>query len=185
MSSTIKPWPVVSSRTEIKTRIFNLRTDLARNPRSGLEGRFHVLESPDWVNVIAITPEQKIVLIRQYRFGTKSVSLEIPGGLISPGENPKETAVRELEEETGYRPGRIELIGKVRPNPAILDNTCYTVLIEEAEPTGEMDLEPGEDISVELKPLDEMADLIKRGEIDHALVLNAFFWYFLPHLRTV
>ena len=186
MTATIKPWPVLSSQKEIETRIFTLRTDTARNPRNGAEHPFHVLESPDWVNIIALTPAQKIVLIRQYRFGTQEVSLEIPGGLIDPGETPRDAAVRELREETGFAPPspeRIREIGRVRPNPAFLDNTCHTFLIEDVAPLGQTRLEGGEDISVEVRPVGELPTLISQGLIDHALVLNAFFWFLMPRLR--
>jgi len=186
MTATIKPWPVLTSQKEMETRIFTLRTDTARNPRNGSEHSFHVLESPDWVNIIALTPAQEIVLIRQYRFGSQEVSLEIPGGLIDPGETPNEAALRELREETGFAPPspeNIQEIGLVRPNPAILNNTCYTFLVEDAAPSGQLSLEDGEAISVELRPVGELPALISQGLIDHALVLNALFWYLMPRLR--
>jgi len=186
MTAIIKPWPVLASQKEIETRIFTLRTDTARNPRNGSEHSFHVLESPDWVNIIALTPAQEIVLIRQYRFGSQEVSLEIPGGLIDPGETPSEAALRELREETGFAPPSpvgIREIGRVRPNPAILDNTCYTFLVEDAVSLSQVSLESGEAISLELRPVKELPDLISQGLIDHALVLNALSWYLMPRLR--
>jgi len=183
MSPEIKPWPVVSSNRVISTRIFDLRTDRALNPRTGRAHDFTVLESTDWVNVIALTPAREMVLIRQYRFGTGQVTLEIPGGLIDPGDTPAGAAVRELQEETGFRPGRVREIGRVRPNPAFLNNTCYTFLVEDALRDGPARLEPAEDIAVELAPLEAIPELVRSGRIDHALVLNAFFWLLLADLR--
>lgn len=186
MTVTIKPWPIISSQKRIETPIFTLRTDTARNPRNGSEHSFHVLESPDWVNIVALTPESEIVLIRQYRFGSQMVSLEIPGGLIDPGEMPSEAALRELREETGFAPASpvgIQEIGRVRPNPAFLNNTCYTFLVEGAVPSAQVRLETGESISLELHPVGQLPGLISQGLIDHALVLNALFWFLTPRLR--
>ncbi len=174
----VEPWPVIDSRTEVSTRIFSLRTDIARNPRNGLTHPFHILESPDWVNVIALTKAEEMVLIRQYRFGTREVTLEIPGGLIELGDTPQQAACRELREETGFVGGRAREIGRVKPNPAFLTNTCYTYLIEGVEPGERRHLDPAEDIAVELRPVADIPKLVASGEIDHALVLNAFFWFF-------
>ncbi len=174
-----KPWPRLSSRLELKTRIFELRTDTVLHPLTGGEHHFHVLESPDWVNVVAVTAAREMVLIRQYRHGTKEITLEIPGGLIEPGDTPQEAALRELREETGFGPGRVRQIGWVRPNPAFLDNTCYTFIVEEAVPIGPPCLEADEDISVELRPIGDFKTLIDQGQITHSLVLNAFLWFWL------
>ncbi len=177
------PWPVISSETTAETRIFKLRTDLAKSPRTGKIHPFQILESPDWVNIVAITPQQELVLIRQYRFGTGEVTLEIPGGLIDPGDTPESAALRELREETGYMPGAkngrpmVRRIGRMRPNPAFMNNTCYTYLVEEAVQKGSQEQDPAEDISVELHPVGDIPDLIKSGQIDHGIVLNALQWW--------
>jgi len=175
------PWPVVSSKMELATRIFKLRTDTARHPKTGRLHPFHILESPDWVNVVALTPDREMVLIRQYRMGTGEVTLEIPGGLIEPGDTPAEAALRELKEETGFIPGPSSppprRIGLVKPNPAFLDNTCYTYLVEEVVPGGGQEMDPAEDIAVDLVPASELSGLVAGGRIDHGLVLNALYWW--------
>ena len=175
------PWPVISSKVELTTRIFNLRTDKARNPRTGQLHPFHILESPDWVNVIALTRSEEIVLIRQYRIGTGEVTLEIPGGLIEPGDTPAGAALRELKEETGFIPGPAapppRRIGSVKPNPAFLDNTCHTFLVEDVVPGGLQEMDPAEDITVELVPVPDLPGLVAGGRIDHGLVLNALYWW--------
>ena len=184
MSETPRPWPILARRVDFSTRIFQVTTQTARNPRNGRERDFVVLDSPDWVNVVALTPRQEVVLIRQYRFGTGEVALEIPGGLIDPGDTPQGAAVRELMEETGYAPGRVSLLGRLRPNPAFLNNTLYTYLVEDAVRAGEPRLDPGEDIGVELFPAADIPGLVASGRINHALVLNALFWWRCPEFRT-
>ncbi len=178
-----RPWPVVSTEITAETRIFRLRTDYAESPRNGRVYPFQVLESPDWVNIVALTPDEEIVLIRQYRFGSGEVTLEVPGGLIDPGDTPESAALRELKEETGYIPGTrngrplIRRIGRMRPNPAFMTNTCYTYLVEEAVFSGSRNQDPAEDIVVELHKVGEIPELIESGRIDHGIVLNALQWW--------
>ena len=92
------------------------------HPRTGATKRFSLIEAVDWVNVIALTPDQQVVLIRQFRVGANEVCLEIPGGMVDPGETPAEAAARELAEETGYTAPRWHQLGRVSPNPAIMTN---------------------------------------------------------------
>ncbi len=183
-------WPVVSSEIIAETRIFRLRADLAQSPRTGQVHPFQILESPDWVNIVALTPDLEMIFIRQYRFGTGEVTLEIPGGLIDPGDTPQGAALRELREETGYEPGRrngkplVRPIGRIRPNPAFMNNTCYSFLVEEAVPNGSQHLDPAEDITVELHSVEEIPELIQSGRIDHGIVLNALYWWELSRDKT-
>lgn len=183
--SKLMPWKVTHSRREVAGRVFTLRTDIAANPRNGEEHPFQVLESPDWVNVVAVTNDDQVVLIRQYRFGTGEVTLEIPGGIVEPRDTPMMAAVRELREETGYVGDKVTHIGSVRPNPAFINNTCHTFLVENVFPDGAPDMDSAEDIEVVLRPLDQIPELVAQGLIDHALVLNALTWYLHPDLRPV
>ena len=180
----IHPWPVVHSSTK-SYRIFNLRTDRAVSPRTGQDHDFFVLESAPWVNIIPITPEDKVVFIRQYRHGIQDTTLEVPGGLVEPFDDPKSAALRELREETGYASRDIHFLGKVHPNPAIQDNECHSFVVWNVEQTALQDLDAKEDIETILYPLSSVPQMIHSGQITHSLVLCAFFFFFAayrPHL---
>lgn len=155
-------------------RIFTTAFVEATHPRTGAHRRFSLIHSVDWVNVIALTADQRVVLIRQFRPGVERVCLEIPGGMIEPGEAPCTAAARELAEETGYTGGTLELLGKVAPNPAIQSNALYTVLARGVALTGPASPDDGEVLSVETASLAECQRRIVGGEIDHALVVVAF-----------
>ena len=155
-------------------RIFTTRFVDAANPRTGAVKRFSLIDSPDWVNVIALDAAGRVVLVRQFRPGVNRVCLEIPGGMIDPGEDPCAAAARELAEETGYTGGTWQLIGKVAPNPAIQSNTLYTVLARGVAPTQPPAPDDGEVLAVETATLADCQRRLVDGEIDHALVVVAF-----------
>ena len=177
-----KPWKVISSQVNDSFRIFNLRTDRACSPRTQAAHDFYILESTDWVNVIPVTPRGEVVLIRQYRHGTKEVTLEIPGGIVEPGDTPETAAQRELVEETGFKEKQMILLGSVHPNPAFLTNRCFTYLARDVVRVQTQDQDDKEDIEVEVRSLEEVPRLIRQGEITHALVLAAFYRYYLEYL---
>ena len=177
-----KPWQVVSSTKDKSYRVFNLRTDLAISPRTGKKHHFFILESNPWVNVIPLTPQNEVVMVRQYRHGTQNVTLEIPGGLVETMDSPKDAAARELMEETGYEASDILPLGLVYPNPAIQNNACYTFLAKNVFPAGDQHQDEKEDIEVVIKPLSHVPEMIKKGVIDHALVIAAFYRYYMEYL---
>jgi ADP-ribose pyrophosphatase len=177
-----KPWNILSSERRESLRIFGLRVDRAVSPRTGAAYDFYVLESDSWVNVIPITPEGEVVLIRQYRHGTRAVTLEIPGGIVDRGDSPQEAARRELREETGCEADEMVGLGFVHPNPAFLDNRCYTFLAQGVRCKGLQTLDEREDIEVMLKPLADIPRLIREGAITHSLVVAAFYRLFMEHL---
>ena len=176
-----KPWPLVSSRLDRSFRIFDLRTNRSVSPRTGEEYDFIILESAPWVNVIALTDREEVVLIRQYRHGTQEVTLEIPGGLAEAADEPLAAGKRELLEETGYRGEEWIDLGYIHPNPAIQNNRCHTFLALGAKPAGAQSLDDKEDIAVVLKPLAEIPRLIREGAITHALVVCAFWRFFMEY----
>lgn len=180
-----KTWKLISSQPLESFRIFSLRIDRSQSPRTNEVHDFYILESTDWVNVIPLTPQNEVVLIRQYRHGIKDIALEIPGGIVGPNDSPEEGARRELREETGYQGSEMILLGSVHPNPAFLNNRCYTYLAREVSLVGKQEQDEKEDIEVLLRPIDLIPRLIREGEITHSLVLAAFYHFYmeyLPHL---
>jgi 8-oxo-dGTP pyrophosphatase MutT (NUDIX family) len=144
------------------------------HPRAASKKRFSLIECVDWINVIALTIDARIVLVRQFRVGSGEVSLEIPGGMVDAGEDALTAGRRELAEETGYTGGRWQLLGKVRPNPAIQNNWLYTALAEGVVKTGEPDPGDGEVLEVETATLGQVREWVLDGTIDHALVVTGF-----------
>jgi ADP-ribose pyrophosphatase len=173
----IKKWELLSSVIDKDYRVFRVRVDRAVSPRTAGVGEFYTIESNHWVNVVAVTPDQQVVMIKQYRHGSRRITLEIPGGLVEEPD-PGDAAERELIEETGFSGKGRRLIGSTNPNPAIFNNLCYTYSVEDAEKTAPLSLDSNEDIDVELVPLARIPDLIADGTIDHALVIVAFHFYF-------
>jgi ADP-ribose pyrophosphatase len=175
----IKPWKHIGSRSAQSFRVFSIRTDTAVSPRTGAEHDFYIIESMDWINIIPLTDDHQVVMVRQYRHGSKEVTLEIPGGLVDPGDTPEEAAARELLEETGYEAEEFVKIGVVTPNPAIFNNHCYTFMARNLRGVSHPMPDQTEDIEVVPIPLSEIPELIRRGKIDHAIVISAFYLYFL------
>jgi 8-oxo-dGTP pyrophosphatase MutT (NUDIX family) len=167
-------WRVISQEPAHDYRIFETRWVNAAHPATGAVRRFVVLDSTDWVNVIALTRDDRVVLIRQFRVGAAEVMVEIPGGMVDPGEDPRDAAARELREETGYVARELRALGVVRPNPAILGNRLHTYLALDAEPVEAPTPDDGEVMSIETRDLTEVTQMLRDGTIDHALVINAF-----------
>ena len=179
---SLKPWAIHHTQSIHQTRVFTLLEQSASsiiNPEK--QGVFSVLDAPDWVNVIAITPDEQVVMIRQYRQGTQDITLEIPGGMVDPGEDFMTAGLRELNEETGGVGEYAEQIGIVAPNPAIQRNHCGTILVKNVV-LGEQSLEGNEEIEVVLYPIVEIPSLIRGGVITHSLVIAAFHFYHL-HMK--
>jgi ADP-ribose pyrophosphatase len=168
-----RPWKLLDSEEGPDLMIAKARFDRVENPRTGEAMRRLVLRTRDWVNIVALTPERRLIVVHQYRFGSGTVTTEIPGGVIDPGEEPAETARRELREETGYTAERWTLLAEVDPNPAFLQNRCFQFLAEDARLTDAVEIDPGEDITVATLELDEVRAKIDAGTIRHSLVLCA------------
>ncbi len=174
----IEPWPILHSESLGDFRIFQLRRDRRRSPRTGSEHDFFIMQAPDWVNVIALTPSGEAVLVEQFRHGTATVDLEVPGGVMDREDgSPVDTAVRELREETAYEGTGARLLGSVACNPAFLTNQCHTVLIENCVPTGSHAFDAAEDIATRLVPSDDLPRLVADGTIRHSLVAVAIYHF--------
>ena len=174
----MKLWKKLNTREILKGRIFSYKQVEYQSQTSDKRGDFDVIDFADWVNIIAVTPENKIVFVKQFRAGTESITLEIPGGAMEPNESPLECAVRELEEESGYQAEEFQQIGMVEPNPAFMGNKCYTYLAKNCRPTGKQNFDPLEEITVEEIDSNKVKQLLKAGEITHSLIVAAFYWYY-------
>lgn len=173
-------WDKLGESVLTRTRIFDLRTAHYRHPVRNAERDFYVVHSPDWVNVIALTPDHQLVLVRQFRFGVDDFSIEIPGGVMDPGEEPVAAGLRELREETGYVGQNARVIGRVHSNPAILSNACHFVFVELAVRSEALQWDTDEEIEVVTAPVDEVFAMAHSRQITHSLVLDALF-YFWPY----
>ena len=168
-----RPWERIASEHRPHMILFRPRYDTVVHPLSGTHMQRLVLEVPPWVNVVALTGARELVLVRQYRFGTESISLEIPGGMVDRGEDQRGAAERELREETGYTAARWTYLGCVEPNPAFQDNLCHHWLAEGAVRTHAQTLDGGEDIEVVTLSLERVRALVGGGAIRHSLGLTA------------
>lgn len=167
---SIKPWKVLESKHLHPV----FRVDTCELANGKLLDAF-VMEFRPWVNILAITKNKEVVLIRQYRHGVQKALWEFPGGIVENGESPLEGAKRELLEETGYASSNVIQVGKFFPNPAIQTNTMYCFLALDSIRSGGQDLDDGEDIEVHLVTLDELIEKTKGGEFLHALQIATLF----------
>ena len=174
VSSSKPAWRIVSEQIYERFKIFQVKKSTRINPRTHSAVDFLLLDGLDWVNLIALTPDNQVVLVKQYRHGAEEYTLEIPGGCVEEGEDPMRSALRELREETGYNSTEIEHLGTVHPNPAMLSMRCHSYLARNVKKEGALQLDPGEDITVEIVPLAQALQLVKDGTITHALVVAAF-----------
>jgi ADP-ribose pyrophosphatase len=168
-----RPWSILRSEPGPDLKLFRVRYDWYKNPRNDKEFKRLVLETVDWVNMVALTGEKRLVVVHQYRFGTKKISTEIPGGVVEVNESSLEAAIRELREETGYTSSHWHYLGAVEPNPAFHTNLCHHWLAEDVQKTDIPALDEGEDITVETLSFTEIKAAIESGQIRHALALSA------------
>lgn len=176
----IKPWKTISSELIGDFRVFQLRSELKQSPRTGKDFNFYVIDSVNWVNVVPVTPDNQLVMVEQYRHGSKTVELEIPGGMMDPEDtSPILAGLRELREETGYEGDGAEVIGQVWPNPAIMSNVCYTVLAKNCQLKHAIELDHSEDVVTRLVPVSEIENLVHSQKIKHCIVVAALFHFLL------
>jgi len=171
------PWERGAPSLLAKTRILSLQSVPFHHPRRGTRRDFVVVDAPDWVNVLAHTVDDRLVLVNQFRYGINATSWEIPGGVIEAGEDPVEAGVRELLEETGYSGGRARLLASVHPNPAFMSNRCHLVLVEQCRLTAPVQWDADEEIEVAAPLVAEVFARARAGGITHSLALDALFFF--------
>ena len=176
---SVEPWITNGESIKYTTNIFKVLKREMEIKSEGYKHTFNILDCPDWVNVISLTPENEIILVEQYRFGTEKHSLEPAGGVCDPGEAPLESAKRELLEETGYSTEEWYSLGKVASNPAMQTNYTHTFLAKNCVKTNNQRLDDAERIKVHTMPLVNFLDLVGRGEIDHSLMVAAIAKFLL------
>lgn len=169
----MRRWQRRSGQTLFRHPLLSLERQQLVSGR-GEEREALVLASPDWVNVVPLLADGRVVMVRQWRFGVAAPTLEIPGGVVEES-SWRDAAARELEEETGYRAAELRQLGEVSPNPAVFANRCGTFLATGLARVGRPQQDVDEDLTVELVPLADVPRLIRSGEIHHALVIAAFY----------
>jgi 8-oxo-dGTP pyrophosphatase MutT (NUDIX family) len=173
-------WKTLDETLHADCAVFKVFKNRCQHPHDKREGDFFVVKSPDWVLALALTAGNQLILVRQYRFGTRTLSWEPPGGVLDTGESPVSAACRELREETGYTGKNARIIGTCCPNPAIFNNTAHFVLVEDCVLTDAIALDPNEEIEVRAVAPREAIAMSARGEMHHAIAQAALF-----HLRTI
>jgi 8-oxo-dGTP pyrophosphatase MutT (NUDIX family) len=163
------------SETLLETNIFQiLQKKYIKEDKSSFKAI--LLDTPDWVNIIGINDDDQILLLKQYRFGTESIELEIPGGIIEDGETPEEAAIRELKEETGFYAKKLKKLGDVNANPAFMNNKVYSYLAYLSD-KGSLELDDDEIIfDIHLASPKQVLRYLKQGKITNAYCVLAFFW---------
>ncbi len=173
----VDKWPLLEEKEGYASVPFNVLEKTYRIPKKNTEFTAHVLKIPNWANIIAQNEDGHILLIRQFRFGTDKIEVEIPGGCLEAEEDPMHGAKRELLEETGYIAKIWHQIGVVDANPAIQTNKCYTFYCSELEATGKTDFDENEDIEYFFVSKDEVDTFIKEGVITNTYIIAAFYWF--------
>lgn len=177
-SRPVERWITEGEEFTADARIFSMYAVRRRSPWRGHSAAFTVLRSPDWVNIIPLTADGEVVMVKQYRHGTDEITIELPGGMVERGEHPMHAGMRECVEETGWQ-GMADAVflGVSEPNPAFLNNRCYSYLWTDCVYVGTQQCDPNEEIEVVTIPLAEVFAMVGRGEIRHSLVLNALLYW--------
>lgn len=196
-----RAWKTLSTRELLKSSFFKFRVDQCELPDGRVMPAYYVMEFGDWVNIVPVTEDNKIIFVEQYRHALGETTLEIPGGAANPApqhvsddsrtneiqhakgekEDPKKAAIRELLEETGYMPDDVRLVGKHSPNPAMQNNHMHTYVGFNCKKIQEPELDPYEDIRVVAFSIPEVIEMIMNGKINHSIVVASIL-YALPTL---
>ncbi|HEX2209411.1 MAG TPA: NUDIX hydrolase [Longimicrobium sp.] len=174
-----RPWEVVREDQKGDFEMFRVHTMHARSPEDGSIHEFNLACAPDGVAVIAITPDERLVMVEQWRHPVQRVTLELPAGVVDEGERPEDAGPRELREETGYAGGEPECIGTCVVNPSWQNTRVHAVVVRGVERAGDKELDDAEETRVRCVPVARVRRMVAEGEIDSATAIAAlafFFW---------
>jgi ADP-ribose pyrophosphatase len=180
--TTLQPWRELTREPVADCRVFKVERSIAISPVDEKPRPFHRIQSVDWAQIVPITTDGQVVMVRQYRHGDQRVTLEIPGGLLDPGEDPATAALRECLEETGYRARAALPLGVIAPNPALFANRLHSFYAVDVEPESAVQNTGTEVTEVVLVPAADLEELLLAGEIDHALVAGTLWRYLRLHV---
>lgn len=175
----MEKWEIRKETVDYKNRIFTMRNLDCLHHKKNVQNDFYVIDTFNWVNIIALTTDGRFILVKQHRLGTDEISIETPGGVIDDGENPEDCAVRELREETGFIGNSVHLLKNLWVNPAIMSNRISFYFIEGCEPSSSQELDEAEDIDVITVTADELSKMISGGELTHSIAVTGLGLYFL------
>ena len=176
----IRRWEILNRKVLHDFKLMQIEGKEVRSPRTGKPMNVMAIHFPAWVVVVALTAEQEVVMVNQYRHGTEKIHLELPGGLVDPDDpSPIAAARRELLEETGYGSGEFSIIGECFPQPAILSNKCFVCLAMDAEFQQAQALDGGEDLEVIKIPMADIPFRIHSNHIDNGMTLLAFYYLWM------
>jgi len=175
----MEKWEIRERKTDYRNGLFNIRKLDCLHNKKKIQHDFFVIDTYSWINVIALTPDGKFILVKQHRLGTDEISIETPGGVIDDGESPEDCAVRELREETGFAGKSVHLLKSLWVNPAIMSNRINFYLIEDCVLSSTQDLDEAEDIEVITVTADELSEMIGSGSFTHSIAVTGIGLYFL------
>jgi ADP-ribose pyrophosphatase len=168
-------WKLLESHYMYRDRWLHVRADKCELPDGRIMEPYYVIEVPDWTNMVIITKDERIVLVKQYRHALGTITLELPGGILENGELPKASAIREMQEETGYVSDEVTFLMKISPNPALNNNAAYFFMAKNAENLTNTNFDPFEDITIETFSKDELKQLLLEGKLQHGVQLGAIY----------
>lgn len=175
-TGNLTPWERLKTAVHADCHVYRILKERWSNRHQAAQGDFYVMDVGDWAVALAMTADRKIVLVRQFRFGTEGFTWELPAGVVDPGEDPAAAGLRELYEESGYGGGDPTVLGMVHPNPAVQRNRCHFVLVPDARRIGAGDPGPHERFEIREVEIATLFEWARDGTITHGIVHAALFF---------